>query len=1821
MRRAQIDELSQAVRNLATNPGFEIAGASNSTVRTNLLTNPSVETLNNSTVVRTNLVKNPNFAAPLGTHWTAVGSTNTLDTTVGDLNVLKMVSTGVATRIAAIALCDSLATGTYSVSVSAMSSSALVTGFRFILYNSVSTESSAGVGTFTSNGLWQTVSATVTTTHSFDRVYFEFTGTAITTGTIGYIDKPILEVGSVPGPYFDGGSTALGTVTYNWSGTANASTSQQKDVPYNVVRTNFATNPGMETPSATQITRTNLLLNPSVEATTGISYIRNNLVLNPAFEINSNGWNTNTGNLVASRDNTVYLTGSASLKTTCAVASTGGGTNNNSETVLASAGEVFTASAYVKSSVTLSFAMMLRFRASDGANVGDFQGTQVTVTAGEWKRVSFTYTAPANTYRVFLQVENKSSMAVDDAFWIDNVLLEKTNAVLPYFDASYPIQNMVTNPSMETDVNYWAADTGAPTLSLGTEHSYIGTKSLKAVNTVATADVAVRPSGYNMFILPDTTYSLSWWVYSASARTEVYADVAGIGTGVPTNRLGQVSIPAKVWTRITATFTTGVNASPTSSLSFYLHHAGGPAASGEAIWIDGVVLERQNSPSAGFYTGTGDFTYVWAGTAHASVSEMRAVGISNWFNAGSSSRTYSSTLVSRDGTASLALRRQDTLAGNSYFIGTQLSLTAGKNYTVSFYAYGGVGTYDTTIVGSGVSKTNFAAPGNTWTRISYTFAATATVSNAYFQLTDDPTGTRIAGSTLYVDSFMLEESTTLRPYFDGSNSLAMQNLCSNPSVEVDATGWSPRWFGSTGGTGTSGRSAGTGINGGASYRKTWTTANTGASQDTGVSVEVDVLPGRTYTFSVYQRSSVAQKLTPFVQFKNSTTGSSVTATSTSLEFDCPRNKWVRGYVTITAPPGAYRALFIFGPYVNAAPMAAGDFIDWDRVLIEESSTLNPYYEGTGDFTYAWTGAVNTTTSDQKSVACVSGYTHNGLRPVQSSIWTAGGTKSLRTVVTAGNTNDTSASIEGDVGALRSGMVAGKTYTISATCRIDAAQTGSLSSRARKIVFFHAVTPGVYTEVASSQLPNVAGSEARLSVTVTLPAGTTEAFARLYNGAYAGGGDVYWDNVLVEEVGVALPYFDGSTAVNNLANTPSGLGTITWTNNVSYAGTTWTRVATSTNGHGARAMVNLEKLSNDLPYVISVTLANDQTVSQTISQDFGDSGGMTITLEPGEIRRTSYTATPTNVSTVYRFADFGITTTSGSRSILFKDWTVEPGTVATDIDFRYSWTGLPHVSTSTMSAPTTVGATDVPSLCKAYSSSTWASFGGRSLRITAKSSTNNDSFAELNPMLGSYTFKANTTYTLSADRYLTAPLTGSLAGAVRASISGELAISYPKPVVNTAGVNRMVATFTTGANTTLLFVRLYNGSSAGNGDVWWDRIILEEGATDGSYFDGSTTAAGDFNYAWTGTANASSSLQRGTLLPSMLGSIPGGDGVAINVQSSDWSASGTKSLRIIPTGKGNYSYAYFNSTSIPDTLVRGRTYTLLAKLRLTAVQTGTLHAHARKIGFSGGVAGQEQYSAQAPNAIGIHSLKVTFTVPETSPYKLLMFINGSASTNEHAWYDDVMLVEGAYEGDYIDGTRPFAKWEGTANASASIGYPPQLLDIAGKPTIDLTGGQTHPNSTVDGFAARTFYICYEITDINAGSWQVPFTHGLSPTVEGFTLQTNVAGSPHLAPRADFQSPGDSNSTFQISNGRTQRVHVVAITFPQGLTSVTASLNGGVDGGKAYNPGTVGWTQGQAKAFNPTGIKTHRVLGFYAEHNATTRLAISRYLGNKYGASIA
>lgn len=182
-------------------------------------------------------------------------------------------------------------------------------------------------------------------------------------------------------------------------------------------------------------------------------------------------------------------------------------------------------------------------------------------------------------------------------------------------------------------------------------------------------------------------------------------------------------------------------------------------------------------------------------------------------------------------------------------------------------------------------------------------------------------------------------------------------------------------------------------------------------------------------------------------------------------------------------------------------------------------------------------------------------------------------------------------------------------------------------------------------------------------------------------------------------------------------------------------------------------------------------------------------------------------------------------------------------------------------------------------------------------------------------------------------------------------------------------------------------------------------------------------------------------------------------------STEWSESGSKSLKVTGNGGNTASSAYYLIDRTASVLSPGKTYTISATARLSGPLAGTLSNDSRRIVFgtrnasTGGYAYSVSKSTPAPNKAGTTRLSHTFTVP-AGFYGFIRLMNGSSSSS--MWWDDIDLAEVSeprpyFDGDTEDGTTdndPHYRWTGEPHASTSEKYLP-ALDIGDDGTWNVT----------------------------------------------------------------------------------------------------------------------------------------------------------------------
>jgi RHS repeat-associated protein len=161
------------------------------------------------------------------------------------------------------------------------------------------------------------------------------------------------------------------------------------------------------------------------------------------------------------------------------------------------------------------------------------------------------------------------------------------------------------------------------------------------------------------------------------------------------------------------------------------------------------------------------------------------------------------------------------------------------------------------------------------------------------------------------------------------------------------------------------------------------------------------------------------------------------------------------------------------------------------------------------------------TTAQSQATSITGVVAGNASPSVDTTRFHTGTTSYK-VTPSGTSVDSFLTIGPDGGSMALGMQAGRTYRISGWVYVPS-QTGLTpgSIRGLRMTVFTRSGTGPYSEPvnvgAATPKPTMTDAWQQVSMDVTIPAGTTEAFLRLYNGNSAASKPVYWDDVSLREL--------------------------------------------------------------------------------------------------------------------------------------------------------------------------------------------------------------------------------------------------------------------------------------------------------------------------------------------------------------------------------------------------------------------------------------------------------------------------------------------------------------------------------------------------------------------------------------------------------------------------------------------------------------------------------------------------------------------------------
>lgn len=382
-----------------------------------------------------------------------------------------------------------------------------------------------------------------------------------------------------------------------------------------------------------------------------------------------------------------------------------------------------------------------------------------------------------------------------------------------------------------------------------------------------------------------------------------------------------------------------------------------------------------------------------------------------------------------------------------------------------------------------------------------------------------------------------------------------RNLCTNPSAETNATGYTA--IPGTGGAAavTSSTVGASAVYGSAYARVAWTTATTAVSGGiswTGATGNgAAVSAGYYYAVSWYIQTSKVQRVQLQVEWR--TAAGAVISTSSALAFVTTVGTYHRAQVVAMAPATAAFALVrvIAVAGTSGTNWANGDVMRGDGLLVERSSRVLDYFDanwvpyGTisvlGDSTYSLLDQFATV---RTNLAGNPSGEVTGSIPYVITSGSAGATIATDTAHVLYGTRSVRANRVGGSGPANvlwqvasDAFAPGDQLTFSAYVWSATARTVTAYAEI-SLIDLTAATPGG----AGGALPLNAGQWTRISWTVTIPAGGQPASAVYLGFQFADTllDQVWVDGVLIERGTELQPYFDGSSPSDGLETHAWGL---------------------------------------------------------------------------------------------------------------------------------------------------------------------------------------------------------------------------------------------------------------------------------------------------------------------------------------------------------------------------------------------------------------------------------------------------------------------------------------------------------------------------------------------------------------------------------------------------------------------------------------------------------------------------------------------------------
>lgn len=525
-------------------------------------------------------------------------------------------------------------------------------------------------------------------------------------------------------------------------------------------------------------------------------------------------------------------------------------------------------------------------------------------------------------------------------------------------------RNQIANSSFETDTSGWTGlgenlltsaaasfedgttggwgNASGCSMVSSTDLAFDGTHSLKITRTSAgSGQISFRLNGNVYAVSPGTLYTALAYFRAASTPQPVSIGFIWFDSnGSPITTRWPGSFFADNSSSWTQARVIGVAPSGAAYVAIqpYIGTGGtnGPA-NGEVHYMD----------ACGIYPTP----LISGGGVNIIDNDSFEIDITGWavYSAGSIALSTSQSYVGRQ---SLAITPS---AGNCGAQTSGIKLPTGTQVTLSAWVYPTASNqqFRLDIAGVSVGNASAALPVNTWTRITQTFTTTSSIA--------DIGVLNCAGTfaKFYLDAVKIEvgpSATTFTPR-------AYSNLVTNPSFEVDLTGWTGH-----GNAATAVRVTSDSYVGSASAQITWSnTAGTGNSGSFGVDFTITggnpLLPNTTYTASCYVKVPAATTIRPYLRVE----GNVVSVASSSPATN--DNTWQRMSATFTTDSSADTVYVKFVVNYDSNPGSTGQSFFLDAAQVELGQQANPYVDGS--CTIPW-GLVSQTTIARSNVGARDG---------------------------------------------------------------------------------------------------------------------------------------------------------------------------------------------------------------------------------------------------------------------------------------------------------------------------------------------------------------------------------------------------------------------------------------------------------------------------------------------------------------------------------------------------------------------------------------------------------------------------------------------------------------------------------------------------------------------------------------------------------------------------------------------------------------------------------------------------------------------------------